>query len=99
MVSLFLGAFLKKGRLKYSGGLCLFFGRVDLDGFVRPLDQLGDVAPLKLFKAAECRRALGKAVIDQVVKFLFVINGRLKNVWFAAYDSAECAGSVFELWI
>jgi hypothetical protein len=53
-----------KGRLKYSGGLLLFFGRVYLYGFVRPLDQLGDVALLKLFEAAEGRRALGEAVVD-----------------------------------
>jgi len=53
-----------KGRLKYSGGLCLLFWRVDLDGFICPLNQLGDVALLKLFEAAECRRALGEAVVD-----------------------------------
>lgn len=56
--------FITKGRLKYSGGLCLFFGRVDLDGFVRPLDQLGDVTLLKLFEAAKGCRALGEAVVD-----------------------------------
>jgi hypothetical protein len=53
-----------KGRLKYSGGLCLLFGRVDLNCLVRPLNQLGDVALLKLFEAAEGRRALGEAVVD-----------------------------------
>ena len=53
-----------EGRLKYSGGLYLFFGRVDLDGFVRPLNQLGDVALLELVEAAEGRRALGEAVVD-----------------------------------
>lgn len=53
-----------KGRLKYSGGLCLFFGRVDLNCLVRPLNQLGDVALFKLVEAAEGRRALGEAVVD-----------------------------------
>lgn len=53
-----------KGRLKYSGGLCLFFGRVDLDGLIGPLNQLGDVALLELVEAAEGRRALGEAVVD-----------------------------------
>lgn len=53
-----------KGRLKYSGGLCLFFGRVDLNSLVRPLNQLGDVALLELVEAAEGRRALGEAVVD-----------------------------------
>lgn len=53
-----------KGRLKYSGGLCLFFWRVDLNCLVRPLNQLGNVALLELVEAAEGRRALGEAVVD-----------------------------------